>query len=189
VTAVLALMAGACGATTATPTSPDQTSVPIGPTPWPSGTVGQYGLRIDPSLLKRLPIAVGGIALVEDAGTEAVEMDDPELPAKVDSLAAAMAGDILDPDFLRLEIIRFKPTAQDADVYSQWVDDYAAGACSQAGGIADSSQETINNWLVQISTCNGGVIAYSLALGDGHYLSLVDNGPKELGRKLISNLF
>jgi hypothetical protein len=188
VAALLALAAGACGTTVATP-SPDQTSVPIGPTPWPSGTVGQYGLRIDPSLLKRLPIAVGGIALVEDAGTEAVEMDDPALPTKVDSLAAAMAGDVLDPNFLRVEVVRFKPMAQDADVYSQWIDDFAAGVCAQANGVGDSSQDTINGWFVDITTCNGGPIAYSLSLGDGEYLSMFDNGPKGLGRMLLSNLF
>jgi hypothetical protein len=177
----------ACGSTGPTPTS-DYTSVPIGATPWPNGTTGQYGLRIDPSLLKRLPIAVGGIALVEDAGTEQVEMDDQSLTPRVDTLAAAMAGDPLDPDFLRLEIVHFKPEAQNGDAYSQWIDDYAAGACSQANGVSDSSTETIGEWSVDVSTCNGGVVVYSLSLGEGQYLSMFDNGPKDLGRVLIEHL-
>jgi hypothetical protein len=185
VAAVLAVALSACDGSTATPTSM-YTSVPIGATPWPSGTVGQYGLRIDPSLLKRLPIAVGGIALKEDAGTEAVAMDDSNLPKTVDTMAAAMAGDILDVDFLRVEIVHFKPDSQTANVYGQWIDDYAFQACSQANGIADSST---NSWVVVVAVCNGGINVYSLSLGNGQYMSMFGLGPKDLGRLLISNLF
>jgi hypothetical protein len=177
-----------CGASSATP-SPGPTSYYVGATPWPNGTVGQYGLRIDPTLLKRLPIAVGGIALTEDAGEEEQRMEDSGLPTRIDRLAAAMAGDLLDTDFLRLEIVHFKPDFQNGDAYSQWIDNYAAEACSQANGIGDSSQAQIGVWLVDISDCNGGVVVYSLALGDGQYLSMFENGPRDLGRILITNLY
>jgi hypothetical protein len=176
-----------CGGSAATPT-PGTTSVPIGATPWPAGTVGQYGLRIDPSLIKRLPIAVGGVAVTEDADAEQVAMDDKALSATLVRYAAAKAGDILDPDFLRVEIVEFKPDSQTPDAWSQWIDDYAASACANANGVGDSSQDTINGWLVDISTCNGGVIVYSLSLGDGQYMSMFANGPKDLGRLLLSNL-
>lgn len=175
--AAVSMSAFGCGGSSATPTS-GETSVPIGATPWPAGTVGQYGLRIDPSLIKRLPIAVGGIALTEDAGAEAIVMDDQTLSAQLDRYAAAMAGDPLDPDFLRVEIVHFKPESQTPDAYAQWIDDYAASACANASGVGDSRQDTINGWLVDISTCNGGVTVYSLSLGDGQYLSMFANGPK-----------
>jgi hypothetical protein len=165
------------------------TTYPLGATPWPSGTTGQYGLRIDPSMLKRLPIAVGGIELTEDAETEAVELDDADLAKTVDTFAAAMAGDILDVDFLRVEIVHFRPDSQNGDVYGQWIDDFATRACSQAGGVSDSSTETINNWVVDAAICTEGVNVYTLSLGSGQYMSMFGNGPKDLGRLLISNLF
>jgi hypothetical protein len=185
--AVSAVAVAGCGGASATPT-PGPTSVAIGATPWPAGTVGQYGLRIDPSLIKRLPIAVGGVALTEDAGAEAVAMDDKVLSAELDRYAAAMAGDILAPNFVRIEIVQFKPESQTPDVYSQWIDDYATSACANAGAVGDVSQDQINGWLVDVSTCTEGVIVYSLSLGDGQYLSMFSNGPKDLGKLLLSNL-
>lgn len=187
VVAVLALAVSACGS--AMPTSaPLFTSVPIGPTPWPNGTTGQYGLRIDPSLLRRLPIAVGGVALTEDAGTETVVLDDPDIAKTVQSFAAAMAGDILSTDFVGVEILQFKPEDQTPDAYASWIDSFAFQACSQSDGVGDSSTETIGSWTVDVSACNGGVNVYSLSLGNGQYLSAFGNGPKDLGRLLIANL-
>ncbi len=161
------------------------------PRPGRTARPGQYGLHIDPSLLKRLPITIGGIALSEDAGEEEQRMADPELPKTIDRLAAAMASpDITAQDVLRLEIVHFKTEAQNEDAYTAWIDQYATEACSQASGVAESHQETINNiWLTDVSTCNGGAVVYSVSLGDGQYLSMFDIGPKDLGRMLLNNLF
>ena len=41
------------------------TQVPIEATPWPNGTIGADGLRIDPSLMSNIPSIVGGTPLVE----------------------------------------------------------------------------------------------------------------------------
>lgn len=172
----------------ATPAS-EYTSVPIAPTPWANGTTGQYGLRIDPSLLKRLPIAVGGIALTEDTLTEQIELDDQGIASTVDSMAAAAAGEIGDTDWLKVEIVHFKVDSQTDDVYGQWIDGYAAQVCQQANGTGSSTSETINDWVVDFTSCNGGVDVYSLSLGDGEYMSMFDDGPKDLGKLLISNLF
>jgi hypothetical protein len=188
VIALLAVSVSACDSSGPTPTSM-YTTYPLGATPWPNGTTGQYGLRIDPSMLKRLPIAVGGIELTEDAGTEAVELDDAGIASTVDTFAAAMANDIGAADWLKVEIVHFKPDSQNGDVYGQWIDDYAFQACSQAGGVGDSSTETINNWVVDAAICNEGVNVYTLSLGNGQYLSMFGLGPKDLGRLLISNLF
>ena len=187
VTVALALVAAGCGQSTVTPT-PFETSVPIAPTPWANGTVGQYGLRIDPTLLQRLPIAVAGVQLVEDTDSEQAEMDDSTL-TDIDRMAAAKYGDILgDSDWLQVWVVHFKADHQTPDDYSQWIDDYAAGACSQVTGTPEEGQATINSWTVDITTC-GGVTAYSLALGDGEYVSMLGMGSKNLGKLLIQNLF
>jgi hypothetical protein len=186
--ALLAVSVSACDSSGPTPTSM-YTTVPIGATPWPSGTTGQYGLRIDPSLLNRLPIAVGGVELKEDAGTEVIELDDAGIASTVDTFAAATANEIGDADWLKVEVVHFKPGSQNGDVYGQWIDNFAYQACQQANGIGDVSTETINSWVVDVAICNGGVNVYSLSLGNGQYLSMFGLGPKDLGRLLISRLF
>ena len=54
--------------------------------------------------------------------------------------------------------------------------------------MSGSSQPTINTWVVDVSTCTGGPIVYTLILGDGLLLSMYDLGPKDLGRMLINQL-
>jgi hypothetical protein len=188
--AAIASIAAGCGSSPSTPTDL-YTAFPIGPTPWPAGTVGQYGLHIVPSLLSRLPPAVGGVVLKEDAQQEAVEMDDQAASQTLDGYAAAEAGgpDLVDvADWLKLSIVQFKPDYQNGDVYASWIDQYATLACSQANGVASTGQETINNWTVDTAVCAGGPNVYSLSLGNGQYLSMFGLGPKDLGRVLIQYL-
>ena len=185
--AVAALASAACGETSATP-SPDITSVAILPTPFANGTVGRYGLHIDPKLLKRLPIAVGGITLTEDTLTEQTEMDDQAL-TMIDSLAAANYNQVGDDNWLLVEVVHFKTDSQNGDAFGQWIDEYATAACSQAGGVSNTGQETINTWLVDEATCVANVEVYSLSLGDGTYVSMFGLGPRNLGKLLIQNLF
>jgi hypothetical protein len=75
------------------------------------------------------------------------------------------------------------------DRLEAWVADYAAGACSQANGVADSSQETINFWIVDKSSCAGGPVVYTLTLGNGVVLSMFGFGPLDLGRRLINAIY
>jgi hypothetical protein len=82
-----------------------------------------------------------------------------------------------------------RPESQTPEVYTAWVDQYATGACSQADAVSGTSQPTINNWVVDVSTCAGGPVVYTLILGDGLLLSMYDLGPKDLGRMLINQLF
>jgi hypothetical protein len=163
--------------------------VPIGPTIWPSGTVGQYGLRIDPSLMGKLPSSVGGLALQEDPGSESGALTDANLPNTFDGYAAASIGLVGNTDWLYVAIGRLKPDKQNnADFYTAWVVEYATGACSQADGVASSSQQMIGDWTVDVSTCNGGPVVYTLSLGSGLLLSMWGMGPHDLGRKLIESL-
>jgi hypothetical protein len=92
-------------------------------------------------------------------------------------------------DWLYVAIGRLKPDKQNnADFYTAWVVEYATGACSQADGVASSSQQMIGDWTVDVSTCNGGPVVYTLSLGSGLLLSMWGMGPHDLGRKLIESL-
>ena len=60
-----------------------------------------------------------------------------------------------------------------------------------AGQTASPShgQQTINDWIVDVSTCNGGPVVYTLVLArDDLLLSMYGMGPRDLGRKLIEAL-
>lgn len=184
--AIVATLAAACGPASVTPPA---TEVPIGATAWPSGTTGQYGLHIDPSLLGRLPRNVGAYPLVENADGELAALSDADLAKTFDNYAAASIGMIGDSNWLQLVIGHLRPDMQTADIYPSWVSEYATGACSQADGVSGSSQPTINNWVVDVSTCAGGPIVYTLILGNGTILSMFGLGPKDLGRMLIQSLY
>ena len=187
--AAVVVCVAACGISPPTVAPLTYTAVPIGPTVWPSGTVGRYGLRIDPSLMGKLPASVGALALVENPGIETQVLGDADLANSFDGYAAASIGSLGDPDWLYVAIGRLKPDKQNnADFYTAWVEEYATGACSQADGVSGSSQPTINDRLVDVSTCKGGPIVYTLSLGDGLLLSMYGLGPRDLGRKLIESL-
>lgn len=183
--AIVATLAAGCGQASVTPPA---TEVPIGATAWPSGTTGQYGLHIDPSLLGRLPRNVGAYPLPEDAAAEQAALSDADLAKTFDNYAAASIGVIGDANWLQLVIGHFRPEMQTADVYTAWVSEYATGACSQADGVSGSNQTTINDWVVDVSTCAGGPIAYTLKLDNGTIVSMFGLGTKDLGRMLIQSL-
>ena len=188
VLALVALALAACSPATPTLVPPTYTAVPIGQTPWPGGTIGQYGLHIVPSLLGRLPRTVATMTLVEDATSEEQDMASADLPRYFDSYAAGAIGVVGDANWLNVAIGILKPEAQTADFYSSWVTEYATGACSQADGVSSTSQETIGDWNVDVSTCAGGPVVYTLMLDNETLLSMWGLGPRHLGRTLIGLL-
>jgi ABC-type glycerol-3-phosphate transport system substrate-binding protein len=183
--AAAAIALAGCGGAIASP-SPTYTAVPIGPTAWPSGTTGQYGLRIDPSLLGKLPGHAGALPITEDAGSEAAVLDDADAAKTIDRYVAASAGGLGDPDWLNIAVVHFKPDSQNGDVYSAWVDQYAKGACSQAGGVSGTDQQDIGDFRPDISTCAGGITVYTFQRGDWVVVSMYELGPKHIGRALIA---
>jgi hypothetical protein len=189
VVAVIGLVASSaagCG-TAPGPTVPLVTIVPIGPSPWPNGTVGANGLRIDPTMLKRLPIAISSVSLVEDATSEETLMDDDSM-GDVERAAAARYGTVGSENWLQVWVVHFKPDKQNGDGYGNWIDQYAAGACSQVTGTPEASQSEINGWTVDVTTC-GSVTARSVSIGDGTYISMLGMGDKDLGKLLLEHLF
>jgi hypothetical protein len=168
--------------------SPDVTEVPIGPTPWPNGTTGQYGLSIDPSLSSYLPAYVGGNPLVEDAGTELLALDDQAYAQAFNSIYVAQVGDITMPNWVQGSVAWLKGQSFGQAFYLSWRDDWFDRSCSEAGGIASKDKQAINDWDVDVATCAGGVHAYTLELTDSILISIVDLGPRQLGRQLIQAL-
>lgn len=186
--AILALAMAACGGAAASP-SPTASAFPIGPTGWPSGTTGQYGLRIDPTLLGQLPKFAGAAPLVEDPQSESEAMDDADLAKTLDRYAAGTIGSIDGADWANVAIGHFRVEDVPPETYTGWVEQYADGACSQADGVADTSQSVIGHFTVDTATCGGALRVYTLALGNGIILSLYDFGPKQLGRKFIEAIY
>ena len=187
--AVAAIALAACGGGVVSP-SPTYTAVPIGPTAWPSGTTGQYGLRIDPSLLAKLPSHAGALPITEDAGSESIVLGDADAAKTLDRFVAASAGDIGYADWLKISIGHFKTDSQNGDVYSAWVVQYAQGACSRAEGASGSDRtEEIGYYTVDISTCAGGITVYTFQRGDWVVVSIQEFGPKHIGNALIAAIY
>ena len=186
--AVAAIALTGCAGSGASPT-PTYTAVPIGPTAWPSGTTGQYGLKIDPSLLGKLPAHAGALPVKEDPGSEATVLDDADAAKTIDRYVAASAGGLLDPDWLNIAVVHFKTESQNEDVYSNWVEQYAKGACSQASGVSGTDQQDIGDFRVDITTCAGGITVYTFQRGDWVVISMYELGPKHIGRALIAAIY
>jgi hypothetical protein len=180
----VAVAASGCGVAVVT-TPPAGTDVLIVATPWPNGTVGRYGLRIDPTLLSKLPAQVGGNPIVESAATEVQDLDNADLPASFAGIAEGGVGEITDPNWVRVSIGQLRPEAQTDDFYSNWRDQYDQGVCSRADGVASVQQETIADRTVDVATCKGGVIAYTVRISDSLLVSAQDLGPRRLGRQLM----
>ena len=168
--------------------TPLVTSVPIEPTGWPNGTIGTFGLRIDPSLLRNIPSSVGGNPLLEDVEFELLTLDDPHYASPFDGYYIAHINSISDPNWLEVSIASPREGAQTDDFYASWRDSWFKTACSQADGIDTTTLESINDWQVDVATCNGGVMAYTLRLDNGILVSIMDLGPRRLGRQLIKGI-
>lgn len=177
-----------CAAPDRTVPPPSESVYSLDATPWPNGTVGQYGLRIDPALLKKLPATAGGLPVIESVDAESSALDNADLAKSFDTYAAGGVGAIGDANWLNVTIGHLRPEAQVQDWYQSWTSDYAAGACSQADGVTNTVSQTIADWPVEVSTCGGGVVVYSLQLDADYVLSMYDLGPRHLGRQLIESL-
>jgi hypothetical protein len=188
VAAVAGCNSSASQGPTISPGPVTETVVPIGATPWPNGTTGAYGLRIDPSLSSNLPSSVGGNPLQEDALIEAAALDDSHYAAAFTSYYVAGVGEITDLNWVEASLGLLKDGAQTEDFYKSWRDDWFQATCSQAGGIGSTSVQSINDWQVDVATCKGGVDAYVLSLDNGVLLSIADLGPRRLGKQLIQGI-
>ena len=185
---LLLIGAGAAACAPGATPSPTYTEVPIGPTVWPEGTTGQYGLHIQPSLLGRLPATVDAYRIAEDTVSETGALDDPDLGKTFDNYAAGAIGAVGAANWLAVVVAHFSPANQTPDAYEQWVADWDATACSQADGVGTTGQEQIGDWLTDTATCIGGPVVYTTILDDYTVVSSLGQGPRDLGRQLIEAL-
>ena len=191
--AFLAVLAAGCSYTVVVTKpgpsfDPNATDRPIGATPWPNGTTGANGLRIDPSLSGHLPSYVGGNPLVEDAGSELIDVANNSYAQGFDSMYVAQVGDITSLNWVQATLASVKGGVIDPGFYTSWRDHWFKIACSQAGGVSATATAAIQDWDTDTATCSGGVRAYTVNLGDGLLLSIIDLGPRNLGRELIQAL-
>jgi hypothetical protein len=168
------------------PTPGDRTiAPPLTPTAWANGTTGAYGLRIDPNLLSNIPAVVGGNPLVETPDAEMAALNDPNYATAFSGYYVASIGTLSSLNWIEVSVGALKDDAQSQGFYTSWRDGWFKNACSQADGVASTGQESINDWQVDVATCNGGVDAYTLSLDNGVLVSIMDLGPRRLGRELI----
>ena len=185
------VVVGACGGSSSSSAVPGDTTVPLQPTAWPNGTVGAFGLRIDPGLLGTIPRTAGGLPLIESAPTEITALDTSDDFTRFDRFAAAEAGQLSETgnsDWISVSIGHVRDADQTDDFLASWRDEFFEGACSHADGVKSQAQETINDWPVDTAVCTGGPLVYVLWTEDGNLLSIQDLGPRHLGRELINAL-
>lgn len=188
VVAAAAIGVGGCGASAPTlPSATPTTSVvPIDATPWPNGTVGTYGLRIDPSLLKLIPARAGGLPVAESPELETPPLESADTVKTIEALASARIARVSDPDWAVVTVMRLQPDSTGDDAYGSLVSEYASGACSQAGGPGLRATAEIGERSVAVVTCQGGVTAYVLRLDERTVVAAMELGPRKLGRQLIA---
>jgi hypothetical protein len=124
-------------------------------------------ILIDRSLLDVLPASIKGVPLVENAEGEARDLTDPALAGESSALAAALAIDPATGDFAYVSVVRLRPGVFSDAYFKSWRETFDAGACSQAGGVAQSSAEArIAGHGTFIGHCVGGILTYHVHLED-----------------------
>jgi hypothetical protein len=196
----LALSRPAATAPTAGPTSAAQASpLPSAtgtPDASPSGsastaTAGASGaIVIDPFLLKVLPASVKGAPLVENAEAEAHDLTDPALAGQASALAAALAIDTTTSDWAYVSVVHLRVGVFSDAYFKSWRETFDSGACSQAGGVAQSSAEAeIAGHRTFIGHCVGGVLTYHVHLVPGDVIvSISALGAQRFGQLVVEGL-
>jgi hypothetical protein len=145
---------------------------------------------IDPSLLRVLPATVKDLPLVEDPDSESHDLTDPALGREASALAAALVVDPASDDFAYASVIHLRPGIYSDDYFRSWRDTYDVGACSQAGGVAQSSAEaTLAGHRTFIGHCVGGILTYHVYLAPSDLIvSISSLGTQHLGQLVVEGL-
>ena len=183
-------------------TSGDQGSLPppASATPGtPSGSAsaptagGSASVVVDRSLLDVLPASIKGVPLVGNAEGEAHDLTDPALAGEASALAAALAIDPSTGDFAYVSVVRLRAGVFSDAYFKSWRETFDVGACSQAGGVAQSSAEAgIAGHRTFIGHCVGGMLTYHVhlehvPLGD-LIVSISALGAQRFGQLVVEGL-
>jgi hypothetical protein len=194
----LALSRPAAAPPSASPTSAAQASQPPSTTPnaSPSGSrapataVAPGAIVIDSFLLKVLPASLKGAPLVENAEAEAHDLTDPALAGQASALAAALAIDTTTSDWAYVSVVHLRVGVFSDPYFKSWRETFDSGACSQAGGVAQSSAETeIAGHKTFIGHCVGGVLTYHVHLAPSDVIvSISALGDQRFGQLVVEGL-
>jgi hypothetical protein len=166
------------------------------PAPTSSGSLsvaspgGSHSITIDSSLLAVLPASVRGVPLVENPDGEAHDLTDPALAGEASALAAALAIDAATSDWAYVSVVRLRPGVFSDAYFRSWRETFDAGACAQAGGVAQSSAEaTIAGHQTFIGHCVGGILTYHVHLTQGNVIvSISGVGDQRFGQLVVEGL-
>ena len=191
---IVALSLGGCG--TSTPSSAAPSVAPTasllpadsqGPSPAGSGAI-----VVDETLLRHLPVEVGGIVLVSDPATAASIATDPDLAAHASAIAVAYAiapGASAGDDLAVASVVRLRPDVFDDAFFRSWRDSYDTAACASAGGTSGNAEADIGGRHAYIGTCAGGAHTYHVYLeAENVIVSVTSVGEKRLGEQVVAGL-
>lgn len=190
---VVALVVGGCAVNGSGPPTPTDLT-PSGSTATPSPVLPTASAptnlpTVDRALLAVLPAKVDGIAIEESPEAEATALTDPMLPLIGSSLAAGIAFDGANGDFVYGVVVRLTPGAPTDDLFAAWRRSYDAGACSQADGLVGTTTSLIGGRLVHIGTCKGGLLTYHVWIKEkGILVAASAVGARRLGERLMGSL-
>ncbi len=184
----LGLAVSACGVAGTGSQTPPAAS-PTASRSAPTASAPSGGPSVDRDLLVVLPAKVDGITIEESPEAEATALTDPMLPLIGSSLAAGIAFDGANGDFVYGVVVRLTPGALTDDVFAAWRRSYDAGACSQADGLVGTTTSLIAGRLVHIGTCKGGLLTYHVWIKEkGLIVSASAVGARLLGERLMGSL-
>lgn len=195
----IALLVAGCASSP--PSTPISSSVAPGVTPAATASpvaaspVGPSlgSVRVDATLLERLPTAVDGVAAQPDAVTAAEVATDAALQAQVQAIAIAIyiAPEVSGStgDYAVATVVQLRPGVFSDTFYRDWRDTFDAGVCEQAGGVSTRAETTIAERPVHIGTCVGGIATYHVHLADADVLvSIQGVGQGRLGERIVAGL-
>lgn len=201
--AIAFLVAGCASSPPSAPTastvapavSPEGTARPAVPTPdGPSpGVASLAPVRVDASLLDRLPAAVDGAAAQPDPVTAGEVAGDAALRAQVQAIAIAIyvAPEVSGStgDYAVATVVHLRPGVFSDTFFRDWRDTFDAGVCEQAGGVSTRAETTIAERPVHIGTCVGGITTYHLHLADDDLIvSIQGVGEGRLGERIVAGV-
>lgn len=198
----IALLVAGCGSSP--PSAPSASSAPPpAPVVTPVATespiaASSFGpsltsVRVDATLLERLPAAIDGVSAQPDPVTAAEVARDAALQAQVQAIAIAIyvAPEVSGStgDYAVATVVRLRPGVFSDTFYRDWRDTFDAGVCEQAGGVSTRAETTIAERPVHIGTCVGGIATYHVHLVDDDLLvSIQGVGERRLGERIVGGL-
>ena len=178
---------GPTGGPTATETAaPPET---VGPPPSPTPDDGTSPLAIDPALLAVLPPDVAGVPIAESLDEATLALGNAVLQRVASAVDAAVAVDAGTGNLVYALVVRLRPNALGEAGFRDWRDSYDEGACAAAGLDIGHGQAEIDNRVVYIGTCQGGIVTYHVLLdAQGILISSWSLGEGRFGELLVSDL-